>query len=212
MGTCYLFMKRRLKKPLVIFAVIILIFTVGISCTTTSDEVIEGTDDEAVIEEQEEEPEQEENDEDIDLMETTIIIEQWEPMRLIIPAIDVDVVCVGGGDVFDEELLNQGPTHFQMSDLPSTEKGNVAFAVMWHFISDIDNLVEGDEIYLDVGGYRFIYEVVWEEVIDKHDWEAIETTDYPSITIQTSHPGEDDYRLMVRGQLKRVVKTQNNIN
>jgi hypothetical protein len=49
MRVCYLFMKRSLKKPLIIFASIILIFAMCISCTTTSEEV---TDDGAVIKEQ----------------------------------------------------------------------------------------------------------------------------------------------------------------
>jgi LPXTG-site transpeptidase (sortase) family protein len=145
-------------------------------------------------------------------VETSVIIEQWQPMRLIIPAINLDLVCVGGGDVLDAEFLRQGPAHFQMSDLPSTEKGNVAFAGMWKFFDQIDNLVEDDEIYLDVAEYRFIYEVVWKEVVDKFDWEgSIGTTDYPSITLQTSYPIDysapnPDYRLNVRGELREVVR------
>ncbi len=160
------------------------------------------------------EPEQIENDEDIDLIETTIIIEQWEPMRLIIPAIDVDLICVGGGDVFDEELLSKGPTHFQMSDLPSTEKGNVAFAGhragRWDYFLDLDLLEEGNEILLDVeDGYRFIYLVEWVEITDKFDWGPIYTTDYPAITLQTTEPkhvSNPEYRLNVRGKLDKVTR------
>jgi LPXTG-site transpeptidase (sortase) family protein len=142
----------------------------------------------------------------------TIIIEEWQPMRLIIPAINVDLVAVGGGDVFDKALLDIGPTHFQMSDLPSTEGGNVAFAGhragRWNFFLDIDQLEEGDEIYLDVSGYRFIYHVEWVKVFDKYDWGPINTTEYPAITLQTCEPkhvSNPDYRLMARGVLERVV-------
>ena len=139
---------------------------------------------------------------------------EWQPMRLIIPAIDVELVAVGGGDVFDKDLLDQGPTHFQMSDLPSSERGNVAFAGhragRWNFFLDIDQLEEGDEIYLDVeDGYRFIYEVEWVEVFDKYDWEPIWSTDYPAITLQTCEPkhvSNPDYRLMARGRLVEVVE------
>lgn len=141
-----------------------------------------------------------------------IIIEEWQPMRLIIPAINVDLVAVGGGDVFDKALLDIGPTHFQMSDLPSTEGGNVAFAGhragRWNFFLDIDQLEEGDEIYLDVAGYRFIYHVEWVKVFDKYDWGPIDTTEYPAITLQTCEPkhvSNPDYRLMARGALNRVV-------
>jgi LPXTG-site transpeptidase (sortase) family protein len=151
----------------------------------------------------------------LETVETPVIIENWQPMRLIIPAIPLDLMCVGDGDLYDIEFLRQGPAHFQMSDLPSTEKGNVAFAGMWQFFENIDVLEEGDEIYLEVDGYRFIYEIVWKEVVDKHDWGAIDTTDYPSITLQTSYPIDysapnPDYRLNVRGELREVVKVPGN--
>lgn len=143
-----------------------------------------------------------------------IEITEWQPMKLTIPAIEVELAAVGGGDVFDKALLDQGPTHFQMSDLPNTERGNVAFAGhragRWNFFLDIDQLVEGDEIYLDVeDGYRFIYEVEWVEVFDKYDWQPIWSTDYPAITLQTCEPkhvSNPDYRLMARGRLVDVVE------
>jgi LPXTG-site transpeptidase (sortase) family protein len=141
-----------------------------------------------------------------------VAITEWQPMRLVIPAIDVDLVAVGGGDVFDKALLDQGPTHFQMSDLPNTEKGNVAFAGhragRWNFFLDLDQLKEGDEIFLDVAGYRFVYLIEWVEVFDKYDWSPIDSTDYPAITLQTCEPkhvSNPDYRLMVRGALSEVV-------
>ena len=148
----------------------------------------------------------------LEIVETPVTIEQWQPMQLIIPAINLDLVCVGGGDVLDAELLLQGPAHFQMSDLPSTEKGNVAFAGMWKYFDKIDDLSEGDQIYLDVAEYRFIYEVVWKEVVDKFDWEgSIGSTVYPSITLQTSYPIDysspaPDYKLNIRGELREVVR------
>ena len=141
-----------------------------------------------------------------------VAITEWQPMRLVIPAIDVELVAVGGGDVFDKALLDQGPTHFQMSDLPNTEKGNVAFAGhragRWNFFLDLDQLKEGDEIFLDVAGYRFVYLVEWVEVFGKYDWSPIDSTDYPAITLQTCEPkhvSNPDYRLMVRGALSEVV-------
>jgi LPXTG-site transpeptidase (sortase) family protein len=141
-----------------------------------------------------------------------VAITEWQPMRLVIPAIDVDLVAVGGGDVFDKALLDQGPTHFQMSDLPNTEKGNVAFAGhragRWNFFLDLDLLKEGDEIYLDVAGYRFIYLVEWVDVFSKYDWGPIDSTDYPAITLQTCEPkhvSNPDYRLMARGALSKVI-------
>jgi LPXTG-site transpeptidase (sortase) family protein len=140
-----------------------------------------------------------------------VFISEWQPMRLVIPSIEVDLVAVGGGDVFDHKLLDQGPTHFQMSDLPNTERGNVAFAGhragRWNFFLNLDKLNEGDEIFLDVDGYRFIYHVEWVKVYDKYDWSPIDTTDYPAITLQTCDPphvSNPDWRLMARGALDRV--------
>jgi sortase A len=149
-----------------------------------------------------------------------VYITEWQPMRLVIPAIEVDLMAVGDGDVFSKTLLDQGPTHFNdlthlgvnvPGDLPNTEKGNVVFAGhragRWNFFLNINELEEGDEIYLDVGGYRFIYMVEWVEVFSKYDWDPIETTDYPAITLQTCDPphvSNPDWRLMVRGALETV--------
>ncbi len=149
------------------------------------------------------------------LIPEEVYISEWNLARIIIPKIDVDLIMLGGVDVFDLDNLEKGPVHFQMSDLPSTESGNVAIAGRWQFFADIDDLVEGDEIYLDAAGYRFIYEVVWKEVVDKYDWVAIDTTEHPSITLQTSYPidyseREPDYRLNIRGVLREVVKAPGN--
>ncbi len=150
-----------------------------------------------------------------------VIITEWQPMRLIIPAIEVDLITVGNGDVFDRKLLDQGPTHFNdltnigvnvLGDLPNTERGNVAFAGhrYWPepFFYNLDKLEEGDEIYLDVDGYRFVYLVEWVEVFSKYKWEPLETTDYPAITLQTCEPKHvtnPDWRLMARGALHEVI-------
>ncbi|HSW35374.1 MAG TPA: class E sortase [Candidatus Limnocylindrales bacterium] len=155
----------------------------------------------------------------------TVAITEWQPMRMIIPAIDVDLIAVGGGDVFDKALLNLGPTHFNdqysavmrelgiKSSLPNTESGNVSFAGhragRWNFFLDIDQLVEGDEIFLDVAGYRFIYHVEWVRIFSKYDWDPIRYTDYPAITLQTcdpKHVENPDYRLMARGKLYEVIR------
>ena len=141
-----------------------------------------------------------------------IEITEWQPMMLIIPAIDVELVVQGGVDVFDMGLLEKGPVHFQMSDLPSSESGNVAFAGHRrnNIFIDLDLLEEGDEIYLDIqDGYRFIYQVEWVKVVCQFDWEPIYSTDYPAITLQTCEPRhvlDPIYRLMARGRLVDVIE------
>jgi len=47
-----------------------------------------------------------------------IVMTERQPMRLVIPKINVDLI-VQVGDVFDMALLDKGPVHFQMSDLPA---------------------------------------------------------------------------------------------
>ncbi len=159
----------------------------------------------------------------VELVPEKIVITEWEPMRLVIPVIEVDLITVGGDnvDVFDRSMLDKGPTHFNdltsigvdvLGDLPNTEKGNVAFAGhragRWNFFLNLDKLNEGDDIYLDVAGYRFIYKVEWVKVFGKYDWEPLETTAYPAITLQTCEPphvSNPNYRLMARGALHSVI-------
>jgi LPXTG-site transpeptidase (sortase) family protein len=147
---------------------------------------------------------------DSDAFDHVAIIER-QPMRIIIPKIDVDLV-VQIGDVFDMVLLDKGPVHFQMSDLPNTDSGNVAIAAhrgsYWGFFTDLDQLKQGDEIYLDVEGYRFIYRTEWVKIVEPDDWSVIDSTDYPALTLQTCHPKNvrGTHRLIVRAALDRVTR------
>ena len=141
-----------------------------------------------------------------------VVIREWRPMRVIIPKINVDLV-VQKGDVFDMDLHNKGPVHFEMSDLPGTESGNTAIAAhrgtRWGFFTDLDFLEAGDEIYLDIAGYRFIYSVEWIRIVDPYDWSVIDSTDYPALTLQTCEPkySSATHRLIVRGALDKVIRT-----
>lgn len=138
-----------------------------------------------------------------------VVITEWQPMRIVIPKINVDLVVLKG-DVFDRDLLDKGPVHFEMSDLPGTEDGNTAIAghrgSRWGFFTDLDFLEPGDEIYLDIAGYRFTYRVEWIRIVDPYDWSVIAGTDYPAITLQTCEPknARATHRLIVRGALDVV--------
>lgn len=142
-----------------------------------------------------------------------VVITERQPMRIIIPEIDVDLL-VQVGDVFDLDLLDKGPVHFQMSNLPSTESGNVAIAAhrgsRWGFFTDLDQLDPGDEIYLDVEGYRFVYRTEWVKIVQPDDWSVIDSTDDPALTLQTCHPKNvrGTHRLIVRAALDRVTRAQ----
>jgi LPXTG-site transpeptidase (sortase) family protein len=138
-----------------------------------------------------------------------VVFREWQPMRLLIPKINVDLMVLSG-DAWDMELHNKGPVHFQMSDLPSTESGNVAIAghrgTRWGFFTDLDLLAEGDEIYLDIGGYRFIYRVSWVRIVDPDALWIIDSTPDPVLTLQTCEPkyAAATHRLIVRASFEKV--------
>lgn len=141
--------------------------------------------------------------------EPAIIIEQWQPMRLIIPSIDLDYIVLSGS-VFDEQQLDQGPVHYETSSLPGTLPGNVAIAGhragRWGFFLRLDELAEDDPIYLETGGYRFVYRVEWQAIVEPAAWSVVEPTDYPALTLTTCEPKNRPatHRLVVRASLERV--------
>ncbi|MDW7730744.1 MAG: sortase [Bacillota bacterium] len=150
----------------------------------------------------------------VDEVPEEVIVEEFSVGRIIIPAIDVDYFVQGGVDIYDPVYLNRGPVHMQMTDLPSNMPSNVSIGGHrmgpMHFF-DLDQLEEGDLIFLDIKGYRFTYAVLWQEILDKYDWSIIdEKTDYPALSLQTCEPKyaglDPDYRLFVRAKLVGVGK------
>ncbi len=165
-----------------------------------------------------------------------VLLNQWKPMRLIIPAIDLDYEVASDRHSYNPEkvgnepwnfssedynswikdlmaLLSEGPVHYQFSSLPGTQPGNVAIAghspSPWYHFYDLDRLHEGDEIFLETAGYRFVYRVKSHEIVDKFDWSPLLETVYPALTFQTCHPKDyEGYdhpeRLMVRARLDEV--------
>ena len=140
-----------------------------------------------------------------------VVITEKQPMRLVIPKINVDLI-VQVGDVYDDALQDRGPVHFENSALPSTESGNVAVAghrgSYWGFFTDLDQLESGDQLYIDVEGYRFIYQTEWIRIVEPDAWEVIDPTEYPALTLQTCHPKNvrGTHRLIVRARLDRVTQ------
>ena len=140
-----------------------------------------------------------------------VVISKRQPMRLVIPKINVNLI-VQAGDVYDDALQDRGPVHFECSAMPSTEPGNVAIAAhrgsYWGFFTDLDQLEAGDQLFLDVEGYRFVYETEWIRIVEPDAWEVIDPTDYPALTLQTCHPKNvrGTHRLIVRASLDRVMR------
>ncbi len=148
-------------------------------------------------------------------VEKEIVLDRWEPLQLIIPAIELELQVLSDHHTYDQEeigtepwkfssedynrwinklmpLLDEGPVHYQFSALPGTENGNVVIAGHspgpWYFFHDLDLLESGDDIILETGDYRFVYEVQWQEIVDKYDWSLLFDTDYPALTFQTCYP------------------------
>ena len=136
--------------------------------------------------------------------------------RLYIPDASVDQIVIGGVDSYDSESIQDGPAHFELTDFPSTKPGtNVEIgAHVWnpdHF-HNIDQLEEGDLVYLEMNGFRFTYEVLWQKILDKYDWSVTnEKPDYPALTLTTcAEKGDPDppNRLYVRCKLIEVSHMQ----
>jgi len=174
--------------------------------------------------------------EDLELADGEIVLEQWQPLRIIIPSIDLNLEVASDRDTYDQEeigkkpwefsteeyeqwleglmpLLSDSPVHYQFSSLPGITEGNVAIAGHspgpWYHFYDLDQLENGDEIFLGTKEYLFVYQVKWDKIVDKYDWSPLYDTDYPALTLQTCHP--KDYegfdhpeRLMIRAELDEI--------
>ncbi len=166
--------------------------------------------------------------------EKAVEVEEFSAMRLVVPAADIDLEVKGDVDTYDPDLvgnepwefsredydrwlegldplLDVGPVYYQFSDLPGTKEGNVVIAGhragRWNFFRYLDELAEGDQIYLEVAGYRFTYLVEDVYQVDASDWEMMKSTEEPAITLQTCAPlgvPNPPYRLNARGYLEKV--------
>lgn len=141
--------------------------------------------------------------EDVKIEDEAFVLTEWHPMKLVVPAIDLDIEVISGG-VFNEELLQMAPVHFEMSDLPSNKSGNVAIAAHRRgnaaFFRELDQLRLGDFVYLEVADTLLVYRVVWNRIVEADDWSVIDSTEYPALTLQTCEPKDSPatHRLIVR--------------
>ena len=127
-------------------------------------------------------------------------------MRLRIPEIEIDTPVLIDVDVTNANNISEKPVHYQMSDYPSLEGGNVAIAghrTIKVFLF-LDRLSEGDLIYIDYLNNTFTYIVKETFYTEGDDWSVIETTKKPTVTLTTcDRPvGEPEERLIVKGVLR----------
>jgi len=140
-----------------------------------------------------------------------IAIKEFEYARLYSIEANFEVIVLGGVDIFDPQYLNSGAVHFPETDFPSTKPGNTVIGGHRtnpnHFFY-LPDLNPGDLIYLETGGFLFVYETLWQELTDKYDWTRIdEKPDYPALTLQTCDPGyvlNAPNRIFVRAKLVSI--------
>jgi sortase A len=122
--------------------------------------------------------------------------------RIIIPAIDVDVVVVEG---VGSSALRAGAGHYPSTPLPC-EPGNVAIAghrtTYGRPFHDLDLLQPGDEIILRVPIGECRYLVTGTTIVRPDDIGVVAPTMDPRLTLTTCHPENSAReRLVVSAQL-----------
>jgi len=124
---------------------------------------------------------------------------------LEIPNLDLKVTVGYGVELAD---LKDSPGFYPQSGYPNT--GNVSIAghrtTYGAWFRNLDKLEPGEEIRLYYDGRIYYYSV--EEVFPTHtrDWDVIEPTSMPALTLTTCHPpGWATERLVVRAYLSDSV-------
>lgn len=112
-----------------------------------------------------------------------------------------------------DEILNEGIVLFNMAQLPGADNRNVSIAGhrdtkgMEFYL--IDKLTDGDFIYLDYQGKRYVYEYTSTVITDSYDWAPIAVQDKSVITLQSCDPiyaPNGDYdRIFVVGTLVDII-------
>jgi sortase A len=87
--------------------------------------------------------------------------------------------------------IDQGPSHWPGTALPG-EKGNAVFAghrvTHTHPFRNIDQLVQGDEVFFTIGGVRSRYLVTGHEVVSPSRLDIVNPTTTPTATLFACHP------------------------
>jgi len=121
--------------------------------------------------------------------------------RIIIPAIDVDVVVVEG---VSPSALRAGAGHYPSTPLPC-EDGNVAIAghrtTYGRPFHNLDLLEVGDEITLEtpIGSCTYAVNESSPLIVRPDDISVLESTPEPTLTLTTCHPkGSARQRLIIK--------------
>ena len=127
-----------------------------------------------------------------------------QPVRLVIPALNVDVIVVEGDDW---EALKKGAGHHNGSANPG-QRGNLVMSghddVFGEIFRYIGDLKSGDTVDVYSKEARYTYTVTNKRIVAPTDVSVLQATTDPTLTLITCHPYlVDTQRMVVFAQLTR---------
>ncbi len=124
-------------------------------------------------------------------------------VRLVIPKIDLTSFVVEGTT---HKALLLGPGHMTKTAEPGAIGNSVITGHRDTFFRHIYELEKGDQLYVERGGKRFVYEVTGKKVVEPSDMSVTRPTDDAQVTLITCYPtyyiGPAPKRLVVFSKLK----------
>lgn len=144
----------------------------------------------------------------------TIKREDYESGMMII---DIPKLKVRAGVIkgTSKEELKEGPGLYEISPLVTQEGGNVCIAghrdVYGAWFLNVDKLIAGDDIFIELNGFKYNYKVEKVFIVAKNDWSVTKPTGYSSLTLTTCHPLKSSkQRMIVRAKLEKTEHYESN--
>ncbi len=126
-----------------------------------------------------------------------------QAMRIQIPAIDVDAPIVQGDGW---EQLKKGVGQHVSTGIPG-EKGNIVLSahndIFGEIFRELDRLKAGDQVTLYTSQRSYTYVISGTKIVEPTQVEAMESTNYPSLTLISCYPYLiDTQRIVVKARLQ----------
>lgn len=123
-------------------------------------------------------------------------------IRLVIPKIKLDAVIL---DDLSHRSLTLGPGHLKASALPGDAGNSVIAAHRDTFFRNLNELRQGDDVFVERDGKKFHYVVTGKQVVQPDDISVLDATSDTRLTLITCYPtyyiGPAPERLIVFARL-----------
>lgn len=123
-------------------------------------------------------------------------------VRLVIPKIDLTSFVVEGTT---HKALLLGPGHMTKTAEPGAIGNSVITGHRDTFFRHIYELQKGDQLFVERGGKRFVYEVTGKKIVEPSDMSVVRPTEDAQVTLITCYPtyfiGPAPKRLVVFSKL-----------